>query len=82
MGRAIESAILNEIKKLCFARAACLAITAEYIPTAKNMPVREFYEEHGFSVASVDASLQKHYRLDRNSSSLSDCAWIAFNRDP
>ncbi len=81
MGRAIESAVLNEIKKLCFARAACLAITAEFIPTAKNMPVRELYEEHGFSVLSVDASLHKHYRLDRNSSSLSACEWIAFNHE-
>jgi FkbH-like protein len=77
MGRAIESAVLNEIKQRCFARAACLALTAEYVPTAKNIPVRELYEEHGFAVVSVDASLHKHYRLDRGSSSLSACDWIA-----
>lgn len=77
MGRAMESAILNDIKARCFAHAGCVAITAEYIPTAKNIPVRELYEEHGFCVASVDASLHKHYRLDRDDSRPSACEWIA-----
>lgn len=76
MGRAIESAILNDIKARCFARADCQAITAEYLPSAKNMPVRELYEEHGFTVTAVDASMRKQYRLEKCDSALSSCDWI------
>ena len=76
MGRAIESAILNHVKAACFARPTCLAITAEYAPTAKNAPVRELYEEHGFSVTATSADGHKTYRFNRDNDARTTCDWI------
>lgn len=76
MGRAIESAILNHVKAACFARPNCLAITAEYAPTAKNAPVRELYEEHGFSVTATSADGHKTYRFNRDNDARTTCDWI------
>jgi FkbH-like protein len=77
MGRAIETAILNHIMSLCFERPECRALTAEYLPTAKNPPVRELYEEHGFSVASSNPDGAKTYRLERGQDNRTACDWIA-----
>jgi FkbH-like protein len=76
MGRAIESAILNHVKATCFAHACCESISAEYVPTAKNAPVRELYEEHGFSVTAAEADGRKSYRLDRGNDTRTACDWI------
>lgn len=78
MGRAIETAILNHVEALCFGRQDCSALTAEYLRTRRNEPVREFYEEHGFSVTGADASGHKTYRLGRREHhARMDCDWIA-----
>lgn len=58
MGRKLEDVILNELitkyqKKL----------VGEFIPTAKNAPVRELYDRLGFAVVSDDDG-HKTYELD------------------
>ena len=77
MGRAIESAILNRVIELAFESPNCQAITAEFLPTAKNMPVREFFDEHGFSVAETLEGGGKSYRLKRKDSKSTPCDWLA-----
>lgn len=78
MGRAIESAILNHVKHWCFDEQGCDTLTAEYLPTTKNAPVRELYEEHGFTVAGPSGSQGgKRYRLARERSTPTLCDWIA-----
>jgi FkbH-like protein len=77
MGRGIESAALNCVKKLCFERKGCESLLAEYRPTAKNAPVREFFEAHGFSIVSVSEGGDKSYRQERHCSVLTPCDWIA-----
>jgi FkbH-like protein len=76
MGRAIESALLNHVKDLCFRHSRCAVILAEFLPTPKNAPVRQFYDEHGFSVVEALESGAKRYRLRREDSKLTPCEWL------
>lgn len=76
MGRGIETAILNHVKTFCFAQAGCTALVAQYVPTAKNAPTRELYDEHGFALTATDATGARHYRLDRRDSEPTACDWI------
>ena len=82
MGRGIETAVMNHLKDWCFARPGCVAMTAEYRPSAKNLPVRDLYERHGFSVSAPEEPQAKAYRLEKSSSSRSPCDWIAGHFDP
>jgi len=77
MGRAIESAVLNQVKHACFADWQCQSLIAEFRPSAKNAPVSELYEEHGFRLLDTDASGTKRYRLERGDSTATPCEWIA-----
>lgn len=65
MGREIETAILGYVRREAFERAGCEALTAEYLPTAKNVPVRELYERQGFTVVQTLPDGAKRYRLER-----------------
>jgi FkbH-like protein len=81
MGRGIETAILNHVKELCFSRQTCAAIDAQYVPTAKNMPVREMYEAHGFELADIGSDGSKSYRLERSRCASVRCDWLAVTGD-
>jgi FkbH-like protein len=76
MGRGIESAILNSVKTWCFADERRTALTAEYLPTAKNVPVRDLFERHGFAVTTASASGHKQYRAEKGTCELTPCEWI------
>ncbi len=81
MGRAIETAMLNHIRELAFERSQCQLIVAEFLPAAKNAPVREFFEEHGFSVTATLAGGGKRYRLRRSESRATLCDWLTVEDD-
>lgn len=81
MGRTIETAVLNHVKAWCFSHPGCEELVAEYVPSAKNAPVREFYEEHGFTVTGADATSRKTYRLARREVTPMPCDWIAVELD-
>jgi FkbH-like protein len=76
MGRGIESAIMNHLKKCCFEHRQVKSIEACYIPTKKNIPVASFLDEQGFQLDRVDESGKKHYRLAAKTSRLIECPWI------
>jgi FkbH-like protein len=76
MGRGIESAMLNEVKRRCFVEAGCDMLLAEYRPTPRNAPVRELFETHGFKIVATDASGAKTYELARADSTPTPCDWI------
>jgi FkbH-like protein len=63
LGKDIENAfvayILKTLKSVDIQR-----VTSEYIPTAKNAQVRDFYEKNGFVVESTDAAQVKHYKAN------------------
>ena len=58
MGRKLEDVILNEL-----AAKYQKKMIGEFIPTAKNAPVRELYDRLGFSLVSDDEG-RKVYELD------------------
>ena len=58
MGRKLENVIINEVAS----RYAGKKIVGEYIPTAKNAPVKELYDRLGFEKVS-DEDGHKFYEL-------------------
>jgi FkbH-like protein len=76
MGRGIETAVLNHAKQVCFRDFGCASLLAEYRPTSRNAPARELFETHGFTLVRTDENGSKHYRLDREASSVTPCDWI------
>ncbi len=81
MGRAIETAILNHVTALCLVRPGCEAVMGDYVPTHKNAPVREFYDEHGFMLVETDLAGHKTYRLERDARRAMPCDWIKLDVD-
>lgn len=61
MGRKLEDVIINELAS----RYAGRTIIGEFIPTAKNAPVRELYDRLGFSIVS-DEDGHKTYELQNH----------------
>jgi len=60
IGRNVENRILQRVCDL-FRERNCRAITAEFIPTAKNQQVATFYDSHGFKVLSQEEDGRKIY---------------------
>lgn len=60
MGRALEDVIINEIAAKCRGRKRLIG---EFIPAAKNAPVKELFDRLGFTVVSDDDG-HKIYELD------------------
>lgn len=80
MGRGIESAALNEVKRLCFEQSNCEVLLAQYRPTPRNSPVRELFETHGFTLVTTDEGGVKDYQLERRNSAATPCDWIEVTR--
>ena len=76
MGREIETAVLNYVKRLCFEDGACRVLVAEYRPTARNAPVRDLYDRQGFSLIEATPDGTKRYRLAREDCIMLPCDWI------
>lgn len=75
MGRGVEKAILNAMKRYYFEVKGLSALTARYLPTKKNVPVQSLYEEAGFTViARTDSACD--YKLSADQLSYQDADWI------
>ena len=61
MGRKLENVIFNEL--LDALKDKYTKIYASYLPTAKNIPVRELYEKLDFTLI-LDSSKEKKYEKD------------------
>jgi predicted enzyme involved in methoxymalonyl-ACP biosynthesis len=77
MGRGIETAMLNHVKRLCFERFERASVSAAYVPSGRNMPVSELYERQGFTVVERGEDGCKHYRLERSDQRACECDHIA-----
>jgi FkbH-like protein len=62
MGRAVETAMLAHLCDIAAARGL-KAVSGLLIPTAKNVPVRELFEKHGFARTAEEASGATRWRL-------------------
>jgi FkbH-like protein len=74
IGRTLETAVLHFLEGRALARGARV-MRGEYLPTAKNGPCREFYRQHGFSIAAED---DRHTEWSKNLENRTGCPeWIA-----
>ncbi len=63
MGRAIETVIMNVIKEKYLPAAYARQLVAEYIPTAKNVPVKSFFDDQGFDLVEKGDNGRMRYEL-------------------
>jgi FkbH-like protein len=55
IGRTVETALLAHIAQRAAARG-CKTLVGWFLPTKKNAPARDFYEQHGFSRAESNGT--------------------------
>lgn len=76
IGRGIETAMMNKIKDDYLIKGNFAQVSASYQPTAKNIPVCEFYENEGFELTSSTPSGEKMYMLNRQQAQLREATGI------
>ena len=76
MGRGIETAMMNQIKKEFLLEGKYQEICAEYRKTKKNIPVERFYEQQGFTHFECSSSDIQGYQLSRDKVKIIDCPGI------
>ncbi|NET43248.1 HAD family hydrolase [Okeania sp. SIO2B3] len=76
MGRGIETAIVNHLKTKYLTNHPEIQLSATYIPTKKNKPVVDFFEQQGFEVVKKEETGTKKYILKSESAKLIDSSWI------
>ena len=73
MGRSIEVAIMNFIKKRYLDKGLNKTIKAKYLKSQKNTPVENFFEQQGFSLVGGFDGEEKNYILDKSDFKLLEC---------
>jgi len=77
IGRGVESALMNFIKRRCFEQQGRRSLSGFFVPTKKNRPTEKFYNDQGFSISSDEhAGDGQHYILQAADSTMKDCHWI------
>lgn len=78
MGRGIETAVMNYIKKNYIKHMSDNGLKALYIPTQKNKPVSSFYKDEGFTVVDGENESES-YMLSADNVAEKSCSWINVN---
>ena len=76
MGRGIETAMMNKIKKDYLINDGFDKMSAIFLSTIKNKPVTNFYETEGFDVIEDDSSQKKKYSLSKQNVKIRGCVGI------
>lgn len=76
MGRGIETALINYIKREYLLSQKSLKLMGSYIPTKKNMPTKDFFESQGFVLVSEGTNGEKYYEVLSEDASEVPCPWI------
>jgi predicted enzyme involved in methoxymalonyl-ACP biosynthesis len=74
IGRTVETALLAHLAESA-ARRGRKRLVGWFLPTKKNAPARDFYEQHGFEQQEVNGA-GSLWALDLNSSTLTSPEWI------
>jgi len=82
MGRGIETAIMNRIKRYARDAAPEGRLHGLYLPTRKNKPVESFLESQGFRRAEAQPDEGVAWTLDVRDAADLDCSWIAVEDAP
>jgi len=81
MGRGIETAIMNHVKRRLLDEPGHLELRGRYLPTARNRPVETFYDDQGFRLLERRDSGEKLYVLRRTETREKPCEWIEVVQD-
>jgi FkbH-like protein len=81
MGRGVETAMMNGIKSRLQARPQASALTAVFIPTAKNQPAAGYFVEQGLVPVGTAEGGAVHYSLPRDASQMVPCGWLTVVKD-
>jgi len=76
LGRGIETAMMNQIKRDYLLSGRFESLEAMFIPTAKNRPADDFYDKQGFARAGDLDGGGRLYRLTRAEARLLACPGI------
>ena len=66
ISRTLETALIEYMKNYFSEMENVSSMTAKYIPTIKNIPVKNLFEEHGFTLCQEKKSGEKTYLYDLN----------------
>ncbi len=75
LGRGLETFIMNQIKEEYLFERGFEYVTASFIPTAKNMPAANFYNEQGFTKTG-QLEAEEFYEVRKMDAILIDCPAI------
>jgi FkbH-like protein len=77
IGRTVETALLSYLAQNAVSRG-CKCLTGWFLPTKKNAPASEFYQQHGFEVAKQngDGTL---WSLDLTRRKIPSPEWVKVN---
>lgn len=76
MGRGIETALLNYIKRDYLLGHRSLKLIGSYVPTKKNIPTSDFFESQGFILVSKGTQGEKYYEVHSDDALEVPCPWI------
>ncbi|WP_299656578.1 HAD-IIIC family phosphatase [uncultured Jannaschia sp.] len=74
LARGVEQTLLDDLKRYVLEKTECRAMTARFVPTARNEPAARFYDEAGFSARAAED--HRDYELNRADIRLTDCPWL------
>ena len=74
IGRTVETALLAHLAKSA-AQRGCKRLFGWFLPTKKNAPARDFYQQHGFERQETNGT-GTLWALDLQSSTLRCPEWI------
>ncbi|MFT3968482.1 MAG: HAD-IIIC family phosphatase [Sphingobium sp.] len=78
MGRGLETALVNSVKRLAQAMEGIVELRSVFVPTAKNAPVVTFYVQQGFEKYEDGPPVE--YVLDVQNIELLPCEWISMEK--
>jgi FkbH-like protein len=76
IGRGIETAVMNRIKEDFLVNQPHEALLADFIPTKKNVPARNFYEQQGFAKVAETESGQQSFKVRADEARPIDCPHV------
>ena len=77
LGRGIETAIMNCVKREMVEKFACSQMYANFIPSRKNTPAKGFLAAEGFQLEGTTEAGAEIYRLDETGFAPRPCSHLA-----
>jgi FkbH-like protein len=77
IGRGIETAVMNTIKQELLLDRRHEALSADFIPTKKNAPARNFYQSQGFVQVAEDDAGRQSFELRADAAQPIGCPHVA-----